>query len=170
MACGTQSTEPLEQAFSSFQQQRQDTALDQMIQPLLNQYFTVMAHLSEQDTTNLKVYGNSFVQMADSLTKQTLSKDTATQSNALQGVMNVQSEMEAILMESNTNERIFGAAMLSLHWIELLSSIGYQKQTIYLFIDQVGNQWMSLNKQSLNPYKPDDKAMYQASQVLQELQ
>ena len=169
IACGTNSNPTTEQVTTKFQQKRHDAQLDQQVQPLLNQYFAVMQHLSEQDTANLQVYGASLIQLADSLSHQQLSLDTATQSNALQGLMNIQSEMEAILMESSTGERLFGAQMLSLHWIDFLAAIGYQKQTIYLCVDNAGNQWMSLTKKAVSPYLQEDKKTYEAMQVLQEL-
>jgi hypothetical protein len=169
MACESNSNAPLDQVSASFQQKRHDTSLDQTIQPLLNQYFAVMGNLGEQDTANLQLHGSILIQLSDSLTKQQLSKDTITQRNALQGLMNIQFEMEAILLESTVGERIIGAQMLSLHWIEFLAAIGYQKQTIYIFSDADGNQWMGLNKQSLNPYQHNDPSKYNANQVLQEL-
>ncbi|MFM6994341.1 MAG: hypothetical protein ACKOWO_04390 [Sediminibacterium sp.] len=169
MACESNSNAPLDQVSASFQQKRHDTALDQTIQPLLNQYFAVIGNLGEQDTANLQLHGSILIKLSDSLTKQQLSKDTITQRNALQGLMNIQFEMEAILLESTVGERIFGAQMLSLHWIEFLAAIGYQKQTIYIFSDSDGNQWMGLNKQSMNPYQQNDPSKYNANQVLQEL-
>jgi hypothetical protein len=169
LACSSNSNELMEPVTSSFQQKRHDAALDERVQPLLNQYFVVMAHLQEGDSTNLQSFGANLIQEADTLIQQKLSFDTATQTNAVQGLMNIQSEMEAILMESSLDERLFGAQMLSLHCIELLTSIGYQKQTIYIFSDAAGNRWIGLNKRSRNPYQQDDTLSYQASQVLQEL-
>jgi uncharacterized protein YqkB len=64
---------------------------------------------------------------------------------------------------------MMGAQMLSLHLIEFLATIGYQKQTIYIFSDALDNQWIGLNKKSKNPYLKSDKEMYEASMVLQEL-
>jgi hypothetical protein len=169
LACSSNSNELTEPVTTSFQQKRHDAALDERVQPLLNQYFGVMAHLQEGDTANLQSFGANLIQLTDSMLQQKLSNDTTTQANAAQGLMNIQSEMEAILMESAHNERIFGAQMLSLHWIELLAAIGYQKQTIYIFSDAAGNRWIGLNKRSKNPYQKEDTLDYQASQVLQEL-
>ena len=170
MSCETESNLPVTQMTPKFQQSRQDAALDQKIQPILNQYFAVMDHLDEKDSADLQLYGLSMIQLADSLSQQKLAVDSATQTKAVQGLMNIQSEMEAILMESENNERLFGAQMLSLHWIEFLAAIGYQKQRIYIFSDPLGNQWLNLSKKSSNPYQQNDHSIYQASQVLQELQ
>ena len=169
LACGSNSNEIIEPVTSSFQQKSHDAALDERIQPLLNQYFAVMTYLQEKDSADLQLHGAILIQLADSLSQQKIALDTLTQSNAVQGLVNIQSEMKAILMESNQNERLIGAEMLSLHWVELLASIGYQKQTIYLFNNESGNRWIGLNKQSRNPYQQEDKVDYQASQVLQEL-
>lgn len=168
-ACGTNSNESIDRVPTIFNEKRHDATLDQKVQPLLNQYFMVMDHLQEQDTADLQSYGATMIQLADSLSQQKLSNDTATQSNALQGLMNIQSEMEAILMESNPNERLLGAEMLSLHWIELLAGIGYQKQTLYIFSDSEGQQWLGLNKKSKNPFKTGNSEVIEAVQVLQEM-
>lgn len=169
MSCETESNLPVTHITPKFQQSRQDAALDQKIQPILNQYFAIMDYLEEKDSADLKSYGLAMIHLADSLSQQKIAVDTATQTKAVQGLMNIQSEMEAILMESENNERLFGAQMLSLHWIAFLAAIGYQKQTIYIFSDSLGNQWLNLSKKSSNPYLQNDRTIYQASQVLQEL-
>jgi hypothetical protein len=143
--------------------------LDQQIQPLLNQYFAVMAYLQEQDSANLQLYGTNMIFLADSLIQKDLSLDTATQNKTVQGLMNIQNEMTAILMESNLEERITGAQMLSLQWIEFLAGIGYQKQTIYIFRDKEENCWMGLKNKGTNPYQSQMEVQYQPIQILQEL-
>jgi len=154
---------------SKFARERHDSNLDEQIQPLLNQYFAVMAHLKEQDSTNLELYGANMILLTDSLIQLNLSLDTATQSRAVQGLMNIQSEMSAILMESNPEDRMMGAQMLSLHWIEFLAAIGYQKQTIYIYRDKEENCWMGLKNKGTNPYQNQGDLQYQPIQILQEL-
>jgi hypothetical protein len=154
---------------TKFSVERHDPNLDQQIQPLLNQYFAVMAHLQAQDSADLVLYGTNMIMLADSLSQKTLSTDTATQNRAVQGLMNIQNEMTAILMESNPDERIMGAQMLSLQWIEFLAAIGYQKQTIYIFRDNEENCWMGLKNKGNNPYQNQMDKQYQPIQILQEL-
>jgi hypothetical protein len=72
-------------------------------------------------------------------------------------------------MESNTDERIMGAQMLSLQWIDLLAAIGYQKQTIYIFRDKEEYYWMGLKNKGSNPYQNQMDVQYQPIQILQEL-
>jgi hypothetical protein len=143
--------------------------LDQQIQPLLNLYFAVMANLQEKDSVNLQSYGTNMIFIADSLTQESLSLDTSTQLKAVQGLINIQYEMTAILMESNPDERVMGAQMLSLQWIEFLAAIGYQKQTIYIFRDNEDNCWMGLKNKGTNPYQNQMDLQYQPIQILQEL-
>jgi hypothetical protein len=169
MACGNKVNEPIDKLTTKFVGQRHDPILDQQIQPLLNQYFAVMAHLQEADTVNLQLYGTNMIFIADSLIQQDLSLDTATQNKAVQGLMNIQNEMTAILMESNPEERIIGAQMLSLQWIEFLAAIGYQKQRIYIFRDNEENYWMGLKNKGTNPYQIQVNLQYQPLQILQEL-
>ena len=169
MACGNKVNEPTDTLTTKFVGQRHDPILDQQIQPLLNQYFAVMAHLQEADTVNLQLYGTNMIFIADSLIQQDLSLDTATQNKAVQGLMNIQNEMTAILMESNPEDRIIGAQMLSLQWIEFLAAIGYQKQTIYIFRDNEENCWMGLKNKGTNPYQIQVDLQYQPIQILQEL-
>jgi len=169
MACGNKVNEPTDTLTTKFVGQRHDPILDQQIQPLLNQYFAVMAHLQEADTVNLQLYGTNMIFIADSLIQQDLSIDTATQNKAVQGLMNIQNEMTAILMESNTEARIMGAQMLSLQWIEFLAAIGYQKQTIYIFRDKEENCWMGLKNKGTNHIKTKMDLQYQPTQILQEL-
>ena len=169
MACGNKENESMNKVVTKFSGERHDPNLDQQIQPLLNQYFAVMAYLQEQDSADLVLYGSNMIMLADSLIQQDLSLDTATQNRAVQGLMNIQYEMSAILMESSPAERIMGAQMLSLQWIHFLASIGYQKQTIYIFSDKEENQWMGLKNKASNPFVSGGDVSYTPVQVLQEL-
>ena len=132
MACGNNENELINKVVTKFDAERHDPNLDQQIQPLLNQYFAVMAHLQAQDSADLVLYGTNMIMLADSLSQKTLSTDTATQNRAVQGLMNIQYEMSAILMESNPAERIIGAQMLSLHWIHFLAGTKKISQKIRL--------------------------------------
>ena len=170
LSCGNKENESMNKVATKFSVERHDPNLDQQIQPLLNQYFAVMAHLQAQDSADLVLYGTNMIMLADSLSQKTLSTDTATQNRAIQGLMNIQYEMSAILMESNPAERIIGAQMLSLHWIHFLAAIGYQKQTIYIFRDKEENCWMGLKNKGTNPYQNQVDLQYQPIQILQELQ
>jgi hypothetical protein len=169
MACGNNENEPINQLATKFAADRHDPILDQQIQPLLNYYFGVMDHLEVQDSADLVLYGSNMILLADSLTQKKLSLDTAIQNKAVQGLMNIQYEMSAILMESSPEERIMGAQMLSLQWIDFLAAIGYQKQTIYLFTDKDENYWMGLKNKESNPYENEGEVKYNPVQVLQEL-
>jgi hypothetical protein len=169
MACGNKENESINKVVTKFSGERHDPNLDQQIQPLLNQYFAVMSHLQEQDSADLLLYGTNMIKITDSLIQQNLSLDTATKNLAIQGLINIQYEMTAILMESNTAERIMGAQMLSLQWIDFLAAIGYQKQTIYIFSDKDESHWMGLKNKSSNPYISRRDEVYTAVQVLQEL-
>jgi hypothetical protein len=169
MACGNKENESMNNVMTKFIGERHDPNLDQKIQPLLNQYFAVMAHLQEKDSADLLLYGSNMIMLSDSLIQQNLSLDTATKNLAIQGLINIQYEMTAILMESNTAERIMGAQMLSLQWIDFLAAIGYQKQTIYIFSDKDESHWMGLKNKSSNPYISRRDEVYTPVQVLQEL-
>ena len=169
MACENKINESTDILTTKFAGLRHDPILDQQIQPLLSQYFAVMAYLQEKDSVNLQLYGANMILLADSLIEQDLSIDTATQNKAVQGLMNIQNEMTAILMESNPEERIIGAQMLSLQWIEFLAAIGYQKQRIYIFRDKEENCWMGLKNKGTNPYQIQVDLQYQPIQILQEL-
>lgn len=170
LGCSDNENESFNKRMSKFDAARHDSILDQKIQPLLNQYYAVMSHLQEKDSAVLYLYGSNMIQLADSLAQQNVSLDTATQTRLKQGLMNIQNEMTAILMESNTEERIKGAQMLSLQWIEFLAAIGYQKQTIYIFIDEDENHWIGIKNKDKNPYKNEEKVKYNPMQVLQELE
>ena len=169
MACGNKENESMNNVMTKFIVERHDPNLDQKIQPLLNQYFAVMAHLQEKDSADLLLYGSNMIMLSDSLIQQNLSLDTATNNVAVQGLINIQYEMTAILMESNPAERIKGAQMLSLQWIDFLAAIGYQKQTIYIFRDNEENCWMGLKNKGTNPYQSQMDVQYQPIQILQEL-
>ena len=167
--CGSKSNETTDKLATKYTAERHDPILDQQIQPLLNQYFAVMANLQEKDSVNLELYGSNMILLIDSLIQLNLSLDTATQSKSIQGLMNIQYEMSAILMESNLEERIMGAQMLSLQWIEFLAAIGYQKQTIYIFRDKEENCWIGLKNKGTNPYQNQMDLQYQPIQILHEL-
>jgi hypothetical protein len=167
--CGNKSNETTDKLTTKFSGLRHDPNLDQKIQPLLNQYFAVMEHLQEQDSADLLLYGSNMIMLSDSLIQQNLSLDTATNNVAVQGLINIQYEMTAILMESNPAERIKGAQMLSLQWIDFLAAIGYQKQTIYIFSDNEESHWMGLKNKASNPFISSGDLIFTPVQVLQEL-
>ena len=169
LACGNKVNDPTDKLTTKFAGLRHDPMLDQQIQPLLNQYFAVMAYLQEQDSVNLQLYGSNMILIADSLIQKDLSLNTGTNNAAIQGLMNIQNEMTAILMESNPDERMKSAQMLSLQWIEFLAAIGYQKQTIYIFRDNEENCWMGLKNKGTNPYQNQMDLQYKPIQILQEL-
>ena len=169
IACQNKENVTSDKLASKFAKARHDSNLDLQIQPLLNQYFAVMKHLQEQDSANLKLYGANIILLTDSLLQLDLSLDTATQSRAIQGLMNIQNEMSAILMESNPDERILGAQMLSLQWIDFLAAIGYQKQAIYIFNDNEERHWMGIKNKAKNPYNNEGDTQYAPIQILQEL-
>ena len=169
LACGNKENESMNNVMTKFIGERHDPNLDQKIQPLLNQYFAVMEHLQEQDSADLLLYGSNMIMLSDSLIQQNLSLDTATNNVAVQGLINIQYEMTAILMESNPAERIKGAQMLSLQWIDFLATIGYQKQTIYIFSDNEESHWMGLKNKASNPFISSGDLIFTPVQVLQEL-
>ena len=169
MACGNNENESINKVVTKFAAERHDPNLDQQIQPLLNQYFAVMEHLQVQDSADLLLYGSNMVLLADSLVQKKLSDETLTQHSAEQGLINIQYEMTAILMETSPEERIIGAQMLSLQWIDFLAAIGYQKQTIYIFTDKDESRWIGLKNKERNPYKNEGDVKYNPLQVLQEL-
>jgi hypothetical protein len=169
MSCRNNENESINKVVTKFAAERHDPNLDQQIQPLLNQYFAVMDHLQVQDSADLLLYGSNMVLLADSLVQKKIATDTATQNRAEQGLINIQYEMTAILMESSPEERILGAQMLSLQWIDFLAAIGYQKQTIYIFTDKDESRWIGLKNKECNPYKNEGDVKYNALQVLQEL-
>ena len=169
MACENQEQDSTNPLATKFNRERHDPILDQKIQPLLSQYFAVMDHLQEKDSADLQLYGANMIQLADSLSQQIVSLDTVIQSKAIQGLFNIQNEMTAILMDANPEERIIGAQMLSLQWIEFLAAIGYQKQTIYIFSNHHESYWMGLKNKGINPFKNEGGLTYDPVQVLQEL-
>jgi hypothetical protein len=169
MACGNKENVTSDHLLNKFSAERHDPNLDQQIQPLLNQYFAVLSNLQEQDSLDLELYGTNMIFLSDSLIQQNLSLDTATNNSAIQGLINIQYEMTAILMESNPEERIKGAQMLSLQWIDFLAAIGYQKQTVYIFSDNDESHWMGLKNKSKNPFKKEGDLIYDPVQILQEL-
>lgn len=169
LACETTSIDQNQPIATVFQKTRHDASLDPKMQPLLKQYLAVINNIQEQDSVNLQMHGEKLIQIVDSLSNQKLSHDTLTQRNALQGLLNIQAEMTAILLEVNNSERLFGANMLSLHFIDLLASIGYQMQSIYLFSDAEGRNWIGSNKKSTNPFQQNDQTLYEATQILNEL-
>jgi hypothetical protein len=61
MACGNKENESMNNVMTKFIGERHDPNLDQKIQPLLNQYFAVMAHLQEQDSADLLLYGSNMI-------------------------------------------------------------------------------------------------------------
>lgn len=169
ISCSTETIEQSEQFYVPFNAKVQDKNLDQRIEPLVFKYFDMIAHLAEGDSVALQEQGLFFIQLTDSLASTNSSNDSLMQAITTQGLMNLKAEMSAILLEEAHSERLFGVNMLSLHLIQFLASIGYEKQLLYIYADTEEQHWISNRKKDKNPYLQNSERLYEANQVLQEL-
>lgn len=169
ISCSTDTIEQSEQLYVPFNAKVQDKNLDQIIEPIVLKYFDVLAHLAEGDSVALQQQGLFFIELTDSLASMISLNDSLIQTITTQGLMNLKAEMNAILLEDAHSERLFGVNMLSLHLIQFLASIGYEKQLLYIYSDTEEQHWISNRRKAKNPYLQNPERLFEANQVLQEL-
>jgi hypothetical protein len=152
------------------------SSTDQAAQFMLAQYQNVLTGIGSQDTSYLLTATKSLIQMNDSLALLPLQLDSSLDQHWKIGLQNINAELNGLLSAvaiEDVKEMKLSMHMTSLQILHLLGQIGYKENTIYVFNEgdensEDGYTWLSVQKNSKDPYHPKQRAFVSAVQVLQE--
>ena len=177
MGCTSPDQPVIDSELWKFEAKNNNLAIDAACEPLMNNYLDLMTALHRQDTSYLVQKATILISLTDSLQNIMLIKDTLLQQNFRNGLLTLQAELNALILEKTAQEIAFSANMISLQLLNLLGNVGYQKQTIYIFngvgVEGIGVDdglcWLALSKKSINPYQTQKNEFVTAQKVLQEM-
>ena len=92
---------------------------------------------------------------------------------AKQSLNNINAELQGLLAEQSLPALNMATHMVSIQFLNLLATVGYQEKNIYVFNVQDekledGMIWFGWNKTSNDPYHSNRKGEIVAQQLLQE--
>ena len=147
--------------------------MDRLCQPMLETYQQVLRGLTNKDTSY--VYGSTqqLLQLTDSFAQLPISQDTNISKLWVDGLHNINAELQGVIAAKDPKELNMSVHMSSIQMLHLFASIGYQANNIYIFstVDKDfddGLYWWSVQKQTKDPYHPENRNLMVAAQILQE--
>jgi hypothetical protein len=170
--CGNESTDITDTTLWEYSAKNHQAFLDQTSKPLLICYQNILTGFYNHDTLLIKNSAKEFATQIDTAIAHLNIADTVHQQIALPALQNIQSELEALLLESSELELNKSLQMLSVQLLNYFGQIGFQQNTIYIFNFPLENAeaqyWLGWSKTANNPYDNTDKKRYTAVKVLQE--
>jgi hypothetical protein len=160
----------------SFDASRNNPQLDNLCSPIIRDYEELLLGLAKKDTAVLFAQSKALMLKLDTLPSFFVTKDTALFQVFKIGLMNIQNELQAVILEQYPEELNMAMHMLSVQLMHFLGEIGYNKQSVYIFNSngdkaleaEDGLLWLSLNKNTVNPYYNTDNELVEANYILQE--
>ena len=153
-----------------------DPILEEGSDRLLEQYGKLLQTVAIRDTTQIFTAAKDFIVLVDTIQKQVFSQDTSLQNKFQEELGHLSAELNGLVMEQYLNDIHLAFNMTSIQFLHLLGSIGYQKQSVYIFnsgvkkgdVEEDGFVWLALTKKSINPYLDNQNQEVTAIQILQE--
>jgi hypothetical protein len=147
--------------------------MDRLCQPLLETYQQVLRGLTNKDTSYVYSSTQQLIQLTDSLALLSISKDSNISKTWVDGLNNINAELQGVVAAKDPKELNMSVHMSSMQLLYFLSAIGYQANNIYVFstVDKEfedGLYWLSVQKQTKDPYHPENRNLLLAAQILQE--
>jgi hypothetical protein len=176
-ACATNTKNTESNLLWHFNAKQNNSQMDHQVQPIITGYQELLKGVANKDTSYIKETSFALLTVLDSIAGLSLSTDTALQSNWVTGVGNISAELQGVV-ESNTmqdaKELTLSMNMTAVQILQLLSEIGYKEHNIYIFnapneYIEDGVYWLSLLKNTVNPFNEDKKKEIQAVGILQEM-
>ena len=151
--------------------------MDHQLQPIITGYQELLRGLVNKDTLYIKETGMGLIKLSDSLAGLTLATDTLLQNNWANGLVNISAELQGMLIsnsEQDLKELTMSMNMTAVQILKLLSDIGYKEHNVYIFnatseFIEDGVYWISLQKNTKNPFSQNNKDEIQAQGILQEM-
>jgi hypothetical protein len=158
MACDSPEDPAINKQLWAYSPQNNQGSFDKALMPLLNNYQELLKGLAAGDTAYIFNAAKTLIQLTDSFPTAAISfKDSLLHERAKQS-------LPALNMATH---------MVSIQFLNLLATVGYQEKNIYVFNVQDekledGMIWFGWNKTSNDPYHSNRKGEIVAQQLLQE--
>jgi hypothetical protein len=136
-------------------------------------YFDMAAAFVDADTLKVKEHCRKFIQLMDSIPMDELKKDTATIYDlAMYNFNSIKLNAESLVTMQDIQEmrRDFSTVSDNL-FPSFLNTINYEGETMYLqncpmaFGDDIGANWLSKTKETINPYLGKNHPVYKATML-----
>lgn len=174
MACASPEDPAVDKQLWAFSPQNNQGNFDKALLPLLNNYQELLKGVAVGDTAYIFNVAKTLIQLTDSFPAAAISfKDSLLHEQAKQSLNNINAELQGLLAEQSLPALNLATHMVSIQFLNLLATVGYQEKNIYVFNVQDekledGMIWFGWNKTSNDPYHPNRKGEVVAQQLLQE--
>ena len=159
LACNSHEKQGVYKDLWTFAGSNNNPQLDDLCTLIIKDYEGILQGLTKNDTTDVFAKSKAVILRCDSLPNSFITKDTLLLNLFTSGLVNLQGELQGVVLEQYPEELNQAVNMASIQLLHLLGSIGYNKQSVYIFntngnkadMEEDGLLWISLNKKSINP-------------------
>jgi len=132
---------------------------NQSFSQLMTDYYHLKDNFITESDTNINVNARKMIQDADSLPVKELHADTAIIATAKSFTEGISGELKGLIAENGIDAKRKSFQMLSLELFDLIRTVQYDKEIIYLqhcaqAMNNQGADWLSNLKDIRNPYEP----------------
>jgi len=174
MACDSPEDPAINKQLWAFSPQNNQRSFNKSLMPLLNNYQELLKGVAAGDTAYIFNAAKTLIQLTDSFPAAAISfKDSLLHEQAKQSLNNINAELQGLLAEQSLPALNMATHMVSIQFLNLLATVGYQEKNIYVFNVQDekledGMIWFGWNKTSKDPYHSNRKSEIVAQNLLQE--
>ena len=157
--------------------QNHNNNLDHSVGKVIKDYQELLKGLSNKDTLFIYQNANDMLKSTDSLTNVKMELDSNIQKIWIDGLNNFNAELQGLQLSVGLNdwqETNTAIHMCGLQLLNLLAQIGYKEHQVYIFNvenkkSEDGFVWLGFQKQSRDPFHPENRKLIVAQEVLQEI-
>lgn len=176
IACNQPENKGTDQNLWLFDPSQNSPISDNLCSPIIKDYQELLKSLVKNDTADLFAKAKLFIFDLDSLPTHFNATNAIPFTHFKNNIIHIQDELQGLILEQYPEELNMSMNMVSIQILHLLGSIGYKKQTIYIFntngnrstLEEDGLLWLSENKKSINPYLSNSNELVMANYILQE--
>ena len=174
MACTSPEDPAIDKQLWAFSPQNNQGSFDKALLPLLNSYQELLKGVAAGDTAYIFNATRTLIQLTDSFPASAISfKDSLLHEQSKQSLNNINAELQGLMAEQTLPALNMATHMVSIQFLNLLATVGYQEKNIYVFNVQDekledGMIWFGWNKTSNDPYHSNRKDEIVAQNLLQE--
>lgn len=170
-SCTEQLNEEQESIYWTYHPQHHQDQWDQQAFLILSDYLNIQNNFSTFDTISLKNVVQNLLSTTDTILSHANTSDSLTQVIWVPGLQSFRNELEAFVLEHETNQLRDQLNMCAVSLVHFLGDIGYSKTNIYVFqkFDEANDWfWIGAEKRGKNPFNQLDRKEYSARFSLQE--
>jgi hypothetical protein len=133
-ACGSPKDPAINNQLWAFSPQNNLGNFDKALLPLLNNYQELLKGVAAGDTAYIFNAAKTLIQLTDSFPAAAISfKDSLLHEQAKQSLNNINAELQGLLAEQSFPALNMATHMVSIQFLNLLATVGYQEKNIYVF-------------------------------------